>query len=348
VRLVANPPNPYAGQYVDYLGPPPEARIEVYEEHARSILSHNDSPDISFSWSVNPYRGCQHACAYCYARRTHEYLDLGAGTDFDTRISVKINAPELLAAELANPKWKRETVEFSGVTDCYQPLEAVYRLTRGCLEVCAAASNPVGIVTKSYLIVRDLDVLQELQRRARVRVFLSIPFADAEAARLIEPHAPAPQRRFEAMRRLKEAGIPVGLIMAPIIPGLNDRDVPQVLEQAAEAGADFVTFAALRLPGSVRDVFLERLRAKMPDRARRVEQFIRDMRGGALNDARFGHRMRGSGVYWDGVKQLFQKTAARLGLRTGRVSPPSDRVEQGSPAAAPAAASGRQLPLFPG
>lgn len=336
LRRVQNPPNPFLSTHAEWLGEPPVAELEVYEERAQSILSRNDSPDIPFYWSLNPYRGCQHACAYCYARRTHEYLGFGAGTDFDTRICVKVNAPELLRRELSRPGWKREPITFSGVTDCYQPLEVVYRLTRGCLEVCVERSNPVSIVTKSYLIVRDLDVLAELHRRARVRIYTSVAFADDAVARRIEPGAPPPSRRFDAIRRLTDAGLRVGVMVAPIIPGLNDREIPAVLERAAEAGARSASFTALRLPGSVRPVFLDRLHETMPERGKRVVARLRAMRGGELNDPRFGHRMTAHGPYWESIEQLFQTTAARLGLRGGG--------ECETPPADPPPA--QQLPLF--
>lgn len=340
MRRVDNPPNPYLSEQREFLGPPPPAELELYEERAASILTHNDSPDIPFRWTVNPYRGCQHACAYCYARRTHEYLSLGAGTDFESRIIVKINAPELLAAALARPAWQRDTIAFSGVTDAYQPLEAVYRLTRGCLEVCLNAANPVGLVTKSYLIVRDAELLAELHRRAGVCVNFSIPFADKDVARKLEPHAPPPARQFEAMRRLAAVGVPVGIMLAPIIPGLNDRDIPQLLKQAVECGARMASYAPVRLPGNVQEVFLSRLRAELPDAAARIEQRTRDLRGGQLNDPRFGHRMEGGGAYWESVTRLFETAATRLGLDCGQ---PWRQTQCASPAVRPTT---RQLPLF--
>ena len=315
---VDNPPNPYLSEHHEWLGTPPVAKLEVYEERAGSILSKNDSPDIPHRWSVNPYRGCQHGCAYCYARRTHEYLGFGAGTDFDRRIIVKINAPKLLKTEFSRRSWKTEVITFSGVTDCYQPLEASYRLTRRCLEVCLEFSNPIVLTTKSYLVVRDIDILSELRRRAGLRVFFSITFADKKLSRLIEPHSPPPTRQFEAMRRLAEAGIPVGIIIAPIIPSLNDRDIPTLLRQAADNCATTATYVPVRLPGSVADVFLARLQAGLPAAARRVEQRIREMRHGLLNNPNFGNRMRGSGSYWESVQRLFETMSTRYGLNCGQ------------------------------
>lgn len=314
LRRVDNPPNPFTSEYAEWLEEPPTAALEVYEEHARSIISENDSPDVGFRFSVNPYRGCQHACAYCYARPTHEYLDMGAGSDFDTRITVKVNAPELLAQAFRKRSWKRETLVFSGVTDCYQPLEAVYRVTQRCLEVCRDFSNPVGLVTKSFLVARDAALLASIQQRAAARLYMSIAFARDDRSRKIEWGAPPPSRRFEAMRRLHEAGVPVGVMIAPVIPGLNDREIPEILERAAENGARSAGFVPLRLPGSVKDVFLSRVRSEMPDAARRIEALVRDMRGGQLNDPRFGARMRGEGPYWASVRQLFEKSCRRLGF----------------------------------
>jgi DNA repair photolyase len=317
MRPAENPRNPFVQTQCDWLGPPPDAALAVREEHARSILTENDSPDIPYRWSVNPYRGCQHGCAYCYARRTHEYLGLGAGSDFETRIVVKINAPELLAAELRRPRWTREQIAFSGVTDCYQPLEARYRLTRRCLEVCRELPNPVGIVTKSFLITRDVDVLAELRRRSAVRVLFSVTFADEELARRIEPQAPPGPLRFAAMQKLHEAGVPVGVLIAPVIPGLNDRDIPALLERAAGCGATWASYAPVRLPGSVADVFLGRLRQTVPNAADRVEARMREMRGGRLNNPEFGRRMEGRGAYWESIQRLFETMAARFGFGGG-------------------------------
>lgn len=340
MKLVANPPNPHLSEHREWLGPPPPVKLVVYEELSRSILSENDSPDIPFRWSVNPYRGCQHACAYCYARPTHEYLGFGAGTDFDSRITVKFNAPELLAREFSRPGWKRERVCFSGVTDCYQPLEAVYQVTRRCLEVCHQFRNPAGIVTKSYLVVRDAELLTSLNRRALARVYISIPFADDGVARKIETGAPPPSRRFEALRCLSAAGVPVGVMVAPIIPGLNDRDIPRILQRAAECGAEWAGCQALRLPGTVEDVFLSRVREQLPGAAGRIEARIRDMRGGALSDSRFGCRMTGHGPYWESVRQLFEKSVQRWALNRRECETCSD----GGSTAVPSGP--RQLELF--
>lgn len=314
VRLVSNPPNPYETAYREWLGEPPPARLEVYEEQARSIVTKNESPDIPFDYSINPYRGCQHACAYCYARTTHEYLGYGAGTDFDSKIFVKVNAADLLEGTISRPRWRGDAITFSGVTDCYQPLEAVYKVTRACLDVCVRYRNPVGIITKSFLITRDIDLLAELARVASVHVCTSIAFIEDTVARRIEPGAPPPSRRFEAVRLLSQAGIPVSVMVAPLIPGLNDREVPALLERAAECGATSASFGMLRLAGNVAPVFLARLREQLPRRAARVEQLIRDARCGALNNSQFFERFKGHGAYWQSVTTLFNQTAARLGL----------------------------------
>jgi len=317
---ISNPPNPWATTEVEYLDgvSPPEVRLEVFADHTRQILSKNDSPDVGFTWSVNPYRGCFHACAYCYARPSHEYLSFGAGTDFDRKILVKLRAPELLHAALRKKTWKKEPIVFSGVTDCYQPLEASYKLTRRCLEVCADAANPVGIITKSALVERDIDVLQALARAASVHVTVSVPFWNPERARAIEPYVATPQRRLRTVETLARAGISVGVNVAPIIPGLNDHDVPRILAAARAAGASDAGYVLLRLPGSVKTVFEERLRASLPLTADRVLHRIRETRGGELYDSRFGVRGRGEGNYALAIRTLFTTTAARLGLRSHR------------------------------
>ena len=314
MKRVQNPPNPYESEHRDLLEPATEAQVEVFEDHSEGILSHNESPDLSFRWGINPYRGCFHSCIYCYARRTHEFLGFGAGTDFETKIVVKPRAPELLRAHFLKPSWKGELILFSGVTDCYQPLEAAYRLTRLCLEVCIEFQNPVGVITKSYLVVRDIDVLKELVRRAYTHVFLSIPFAEEEIARLIEPQAAHIERRFAAVEAMAKAGIPVGVSLAPIIPGLNDKDIPALLARAKEAGATSAFYSILRLPGSVKDVFLTRLQERLPLRYRRVVNRIKEARQGRLYNPEFFERRRGHGPYWKSVDDMFRTTQKRLGL----------------------------------
>jgi len=314
MRRVSNPPNPYESRWVEWLEQPPPVAVEVYEELAKSILSENDSPDLPFRWSMNPYRGCQHACAYCYARPYHEYLGLGAGTDFDSKLVVKTNAVELLEVAFRRRGWKRDLVMFSGVTDCYQPLEAVWGLTRRCLDVCLRYANPVAVVTKGSLVMRDADVLAELDLRAGATVYVSIAFSDDRSARQIEPQAPPPSKRFEAIRRLSERGVPVGVFVSPVIPGLNDRDIPEILTRAADCGARWASMTPLRLPGPVEQVFLERIQRTLPMRAKRIERRLRDIRRGEMDDSRIGHRMTGSGVYWSSIRQLFDVSVRRAGL----------------------------------
>jgi DNA repair photolyase len=337
-RRARNPPNPWHSSHVEWLGEPPPVALEVFEEEAKSIVASNDSPDVGFEHSVNPYRGCQHACAYCYARPTHQYIDLGAGTDFETKIVVKVNAPELLERELAARRWRkgRPVLAFSGVTDCYQPLEASYGLTRRCLEVCHRFRHPVYVITKGALVRRDVELLARMSRAGGAGVAVSIPFADDGDARRIEPFASAASTRFETLRRLSEAGIETSVAIAPLIPGLNDAQVPEILERARAAGASSAFLVLLRLPAEVRPVFVERLRECYPERAGKVLGALREMRGGALNRSEFGARMRGEGPRWQAIERLFRLQCRKLGLDTG-----PDRSAQAPEPAAP-----RQLGLF--
>lgn len=321
---VANPPNPWHSTDVDWLGEPPDATLQVFEERARSIVSVSASPDLGRMASINPYRGCYHGCAYCYARPSHQYWGFGAGTDFERKLIVKVNAVELLRAELERPRWTGETITLSGNTDCYQPLESSYRLTRGLLEVCLAYRNPVSIITKSALVRRDVELLAALARDAHAWVTVSIPFADDAMARAIEPWAARPSARFDAVRALASAGVPVGVNIAPVIPGLNDDDIPELLERAHAAGATRAALIALRLPNEVEGVFLDRLRAALPLRAGKVESALKQIRGGKLYDPRFGHRMRGAGPRWDAVQALFDAQVKKLGLGDGETTADGD------------------------
>lgn len=273
---------------------------------------------MGFGFSINPYRGCFHGCSYCYARPTHQYLDFGAGTDFERKIVVKVNAPELLRERFLKPSWRGDLIALSGNTDCYQPLEATYGITRRILEVCAEFRNPVAVITKAALIRRDVDVLCELARRAQLSVSFSIPFVDEWMARQIEPYAPSPDMRFGAMRVLAEAGIPVGVAVAPLIPGLNDSQVTAILERARDCGARSAFKILLRLPAEVKDVFIPRLRRSYPGRSKRVLNALKEMRGGALYTAQFGSRMRGRGHRWKALEDLFEVTCRRLGLNARR------------------------------
>src|SRR2546423_11904227 len=320
MQSVKNPPNPWLTHSVEWIGEPPEAALEVFEEtETRHIITHNDSPDVGFDYTVNCYRGCIHGCTYCFSRPTHEYLGCGAGTDFDRKIIAKVNAPELLRKELMKPSWKGDEIVFSFTSDPYIPLEANYKLTRRCLEVCADFRNPVGIVTKSALIRRDIDVLQELSREASLGVYFSIPFADYDIARAVEPFAPSPNARFTAMKELADAGIQVGIGIAPTIPGLTS-DIPELLERAKACGATKAFINMLRLPGSVAPYFEQRLREKLPLKADRVLNRIRDARGGKLNSSRFGERMRGKGEYWNAQEKLFEVYCRRFGFNENKCS----------------------------
>ena len=319
-RPTENPPIRFRDVTVTYDdgdGPPP-ATITLLEDQSRSILAHNTSEDLDFNWSCNPYRGCQHACSYCYSRPNHEYLDMGAGTDFDTKIVFKPKAAELLRETFEKPSWKGELVMFSGVTDCYQAVEKELKLTRQCLEVCLEYRNPVSIISKSGLIERDVDLIAELAREAGASLSVSLAWTDAELARTIEPWAASPQRRLKVIETFAKAGVPVGIMMAPIIPGLNDSQMVGLLEAAKAAGAQWAGWTLLRLPGAVKEVFEDRLRVSLPLVADRVMNRVRDTRGGKLYDPAFFTRGRGVGVYAETIAMMFDTTVKRLGLNEGR------------------------------
>jgi DNA repair photolyase len=287
---------------------------EYYRDASRSVISRNDSPDVPFEISLNPYRGCEHGCIYCYARPTHEYFGLSAGLDFETRIFVKEDAPALLAAEIARPSWRPQVLVLSGVTDPYQPIERRIALTRRCLAVLAAARHPVSVITKSALVARDIDLLGELASHRAAAVTLSVTTLDEDLRRRLEPRAATAERRLEAMARISEAGIPVGVSVAPVIPGLTDHEIPRILARAAEAGARFATYVLLRLPHGVKELFEQWLEAERPARRQKVLARIRDTRGGRLNDPRFGSRMRGEGPGAALVAELFHRARARVGI----------------------------------
>ncbi len=294
----------------------PGPLTQFLPDAAQSILARNDSPDIGFDTSLNPYRGCEHGCVYCYARPTHEFLGYSAGVDFETRIMVKENAPELLRRELREPRWQPRVVALSGVTDCYQPAERKFRLTRRCLEVFADFRNPAMVITKNHLVTRDKDVLGDLARHQAAGVYVSITTLDPTLAKRLEPRASPPVRRLAAVRELAEAGVPVGVLMAPIIPGLTDHEGPAILAAAAEAGASYVGWTMLRLPYGVSSLFEDWLEKHYPLKKEKVLGSIREMRGGQLNDKEFGSRMRGQGRYAEGVWSLMQMSARRVGLPT--------------------------------
>ena len=259
----------------------PERRVAT--ESARSIVSHNDSPDIPFSSSLNPYRGCEHGCVYCYARPTHEFLGLSAGLDFESRLTAKTNAAELLRKKLSAPTWVPETIFFSGITDCYQPIERDLSLTRSCLEVLVEFRNPVFIITKSALVTRDIDLLEKLAAFDAAAVMISITTLQSRLHQKMEPRASHPERRLQTIATLSKAGIPVGVMAAPMVPGLNDSELPAILEAAKSAGASFASYTVLRLPGPLVDIFDRWLQQHYPDRRKRVLTLVRGMRAGRLN-----------------------------------------------------------------
>ncbi len=292
----------------------PLPTTELFRDATRSILAENDSPDIGFRFSLNPYRGCEHGCVYCYARPSHEYLGFSAGLDFETRIMVKADAPELLRAHLRSRRWQPQVIALSGNTDCYQPVERRLRITRRCIEVLADFLNPVGIITKSALVSRDIDVLRPLAAVGAAHVYVSITSLDPELARRMEPRASAPARRLAALRALSEAGIPVGVMTAPIVPGLNDHEIPKLLAAAAEAGARTAGWTLLRLAEPLDRLFDDWLTHHYPDRRQRVLHRIRECRDGAITDSRFGRRMRGEGAYAKQIAALFASAARQHGL----------------------------------
>jgi DNA repair photolyase len=285
-----------------------------YRDPARSALSHNESPDVGFDTSLNPYRGCEHGCIYCYARPTHEYLGFSAGLDFESRILVKDGAPQLLRSALASPRWTPREIAIGGVTDPYQPVERRLGLTRRCLEVLAEFRNPVVIVTKGALVTRDLDLLAALARVQCVAVHISLTTLDDGLRRAMEPRAAAPKRRLEAIEALARAGVPVGVMVAPVVPGLTDCEIPAIVAAAARAGACAARYMILRLPRGVADLFERWLQRHHPERAQRVLNRIRAIRGGRLDDPRFHARMRGSGVFADQIRAMFHLARRRAGL----------------------------------
>jgi DNA repair photolyase len=315
-------PDPDFGE-LDEHGVPverPHPKTQFYHDATESVLTHNDSPDIRHAWGLNPYRGCEHGCAYCFARPYHEYLGWSSGLDFETNILVKTRAPELLRAELSAPKWRAESIGLSGVTDCYQPAERHFKVTRGCLEVLAEFRQPVAVITKNFLVTRDRDLLAPLATVGAAAVYISLTTLDADLAGKLEPRASRPEHRLRAIRLLADAGIPVGVLTAPVIPGLNDHELPALLDAAAQAGATAAGYVVLRLPHAVKDVFLAWLDAHAPTKRDRVVARIRELRGGKLYDASFGDRMRGEGIFAEQIKQLFAVSARRAGLLEKRIA----------------------------
>jgi len=317
----------WEGEHEEERGP----RTEVTLTQARSIISRNDSPDIPFTQSINPYQGCEHGCIYCYARPSHAYFGLSPGLDFETKLFAKANAAELLRAELSRPGYRCEVISIGANTDPYQPIERKYRITRGILEVMAQCDHPLGIVTKSALVERDLDLLAPMAKKGLVHVFVSIGTSDHELMRRLEPRSSAPKRRLEVLRALSAAGIPCGVLVAPIIPFLNDRDMEAVLERSAAQGAGIAGYQILRLPYELKDLFKDWLERHYPLKAAHIMSQIRQMRGGRENDPRFGARMRGEGIFAEVQQRRFRLACERYGLNlhgrnqldTTRFKPPA-------------------------
>lgn len=311
-----NPAQRFAELRVDYdPGEAPERiATKFLRDHSSSIISKNSSPDLPFEASLNPYRGCEHGCAYCYARPTHEYLGFSAGVDFESRIMVKEDAPALLRAELLKPSYKPVTLSLSGVTDPYQPIEKKLRITRGCLEVLAEARHPVVLITKNHLITRDVDLLAELARHHATAVYISITTLDADLAHKLEPRASAPKMRLEAIRILNEAGVPVGVSTAPIIPGLNDSEIPALIDVARAAGAQFAGYTVVRLPFAVKDVFRTWLDQHFPGMRHKILSRIEVTQGQTLSHGEFGKRLKGIGVWSEQIAALFRVSIRRAGM----------------------------------
>ena len=315
-----NPPNRFEALHYDledWCEPDPEERpirTQYLRDDTQTIIAYNNSPDVGFDASLNPYRGCEHGCAYCYARPTHEYLGFSAGTDFESRILVKPNAAQLLAAELSRRTWMPQVLALSGVTDSYQPIERKLQITRACLRVLADFRNPVGVITKNHLVTRDSDLLSELAAVNAASVTVSITTLDSSLARILEPRASSPSHRLDAIAKLRAAGVPVGVNIAPIIPGINEHEIPKIAEAAARAGAGHAAYTIIRLPLTVAPVFIAWLEKHFPERKEKVLNGIRQMRDGRLNTSDFGGRMRGEGPVAEQIRQLFRVSCHRAGL----------------------------------
>ncbi len=314
-----NPPNRFEkiwkSRDPEWTEEDPAPGTEFLRDTSRSIISYNDSPDLGFSASLNPYRGCEHGCIYCYARPTHEYLGMSAGLDFESKILVKMDAPELLREELGSSRWEPQMMMMSGVTDCYQPVERRLQITRRCLEVLAECRSPVGIVTKNHLVTRDIDILKDMAAHRVVSVTLSVTSLRDELAGSLEPRTSRPAARLDAIAKLAQAGIPVNVNVAPIIPGLNDYEIPSILKAAYEAGARSAHYTMVRLPFAVKSLFESWLERNIPDAKEKILHRIREMRGGRLNDPRFGSRMRGEGLYAQQIARLFAVARQKAGFR---------------------------------
>jgi DNA repair photolyase len=312
----ANPANRFEPLHVE-LDPDEDVGgtpTRFYRDASKSALAENDSPDIGFRFSLNPYRGCEHGCSYCYARPSHEFLGFSAGLDFERRIMVKEDAPALLRKTFRSPRWEPQLVSLSGNTDCYQPIERHLGITRRCLEVFLEFRNPVGVITKSALVARDADLLGGLARHDAVHVFCSVTTLDSELARRLEPRAAQPEKRLEAVTALAASGVPVGVMVGPVIPGLNDEEIPRILAAAARAGATTASWVLLRLPPPVDALFAGWVEQHYPDRRERILGRIRETRGGRMSDSTWGRRQRGDGEYAQHIAALFRAAAKKHGL----------------------------------
>jgi DNA repair photolyase len=318
----------------------PSPKTQFLRDSTRTIIATNDSPDIGFTHSINPYRGCEHGCIYCYARPTHEYLGLSAGLDFESKIFVKEEAPQLLANELAARSWKPTCISISGVTDPYQPIERKLRLVRRCLEVLRDFRNPLGIVTKNHNVTRDADVLADLAKLNAAIVFISVTTLDATLTAKLEPRASVPARRLAAIETLSQAGVPVGVLTAPVIPGLTDHELPAILSAAAKAGARYAGFVPLRLPGAVAPLFERWLADHFPDRKDKILNRVRSIRGGKLNDPNFGSRMHGEGEFADHIAHLFALGCKKAGISGESLHLSTEHFR------VPPSAAGGQMGLF--
>ena len=292
----------------------PRRETQFYRDGTKTIIARNDSPDVGFETSVNPYRGCEHGCIYCFARPTHEYLGMSAGLDFESKIMVKTDAPRLLEEELSSPKWKPQVLVMSGVTDPYQPVERKLRITRGCLEVLAKFRNPLAIITKNRLVTRDVDLLGELACYAASAVNVSVTSLDPKLQRILEPRTSSPSARLEAIKTLSDAGIPVGVMVAPIIPGLTDHEVPRIVEACAKAGAQFAGYTIVRLPWAIAPLFEHWLDEHFPEKKEKVLSRIRHIRNGKVNDARWGFRTKGEGIFAEQIRSMFEVSCRRFGI----------------------------------
>lgn len=293
-------------------------RTELFADSSRTIVTDNDSPDLGFSYSANPYRGCEHGCIYCYARPTHEYLNMSAGLDFESKIFVKYEAAELLRKKLSSRSWQGDPIFFSGVTDCYQPTERKLQLTRACMQVLSEFRNPVSIVTKNHLILRDLDIFKEMASYDGVVIYISITTLNPDLCKILEPRTSMPELKLKAIQGLAQAGVPVGVNVAPVIPGLTDHEMPAILKAAAEAGARWAGYVPVRLPYSVAPLFTEWLEVHFPDKKNKVLNAIRSMRDGKLNDPNFGSRMSGEGPRADNISNVFDLFTKKYNLNSVR------------------------------